>query len=409
MLELGRSHGPTFELNGTLVTEAQAALASMNMADRAYALIKSSAYAAGLSDYYVAAQSGADAALVFETRDGSDLDQMKIPGLYSYAGFHEFFFKQLGAVAAKLESEHWVMGDAGKQSGVESQFERLGPELLDRYSRDFIASWEGALDNLKLRSITQDKPDYQVLAALSSEATSPLRQLLESIKAETALTQERDEPAPPRTPTAAPSAADDAAKKIALQVPDPTGGLARIGIKLALKKSQVRAGEVNGGASAAAANPGSNIEAYFKPYHNWVEGDQGSRPIDVLLHNAQRRAREPAGGRQLSVAVGPGQREAALAGGQSARHRLAPAKAVCPHDLRDRRGIRRRGGRQLEGADERRARPTSPNSASAWWRTNIRLRATPPAMRRSASSHSCSARTACWTSSSPTISRRSPT
>ena len=91
--------------------------------------------------------------------------QMKIPGLYSYAGFHDFFFKQLGAVAAKLESEHWVMGDAGKQSGVESQFERLGPELLDRYSRDFIASWEGALDNLKLRSISQDKPDYQVLAA----------------------------------------------------------------------------------------------------------------------------------------------------------------------------------------------------------------------------------------------------
>ena len=195
MLELGRSHGPTFELNGTLVTEAQAALARMNMADRAYALIKSSAYAAGLTDYYVAAQSGADAALVFETRDGSDLAQLKIPGLYSYAGFHDFFFKQLGAVAAKLEAEHWVMGDAGKQSGVESQFERLGPELLDRYSRDFIASWEGALDNLKLRSISQDKPDYQVLAAVSSEATSPLRQLLESIKAETALTQERDEPA----------------------------------------------------------------------------------------------------------------------------------------------------------------------------------------------------------------------
>ena len=30
------------------------------MADRAYALIKSSAYAAGLTDYYVAAQSGAE-------------------------------------------------------------------------------------------------------------------------------------------------------------------------------------------------------------------------------------------------------------------------------------------------------------------------------------------------------------
>ena len=183
MLDLGRSHNPAFELNGDLVTEAQAALARMKMADRAYALIKSSAYSVGLSDFDIAMQSGADAKLVFETRDGSDISQIKIPGLYSYAGFHDFFFKQLGAVAAMLESEHWVMGEAGKQSGVEDQFGRLGPELLDIYSRDFIEVWEKAFDNLKLRSVSEDKPDYQVLAALSSDATSPLRQLLESIKA----------------------------------------------------------------------------------------------------------------------------------------------------------------------------------------------------------------------------------
>ncbi len=284
MLELGRSHAPAFELNGALVTQAQAALARMSMADRAYALIKSSAYAAGLADYDVAGQSGADAVLVFETRDGADLRQLKIPGLYSYAGFHDFFFKQLEAVAAKLESEHWVMGDAGLQSGVEGQFQRLGPELLDRYSRDFIESWEKTLGNLKLRPVSADKPDYQVLAALSSEATSPLRQLLESIKAETALTQEREEPAPATAGEQAGAAAETAGK-VAGTIRDASGGLARIGINLALKKSQVRAGEANSGAAASTANPGSNIEAYFKPYHNWVEGEPGGRPIDILLRN----------------------------------------------------------------------------------------------------------------------------
>src|SRR4029453_12375186 len=99
---------------------------------------KSSAYAAGLGDYDVAAQAGSDSVLVFETRDGADIRQLKIPGLYSYAGFHDFFFKQLEAVAAKLESEHWVMGDAGKQSGVEEQFERLGPGLRGLSNREFI-------------------------------------------------------------------------------------------------------------------------------------------------------------------------------------------------------------------------------------------------------------------------------
>jgi type VI secretion system protein ImpL len=283
MLDLGRSHNPAFELNGDLVTAAQAALARMKMSDRAYALIKSSAYSAGLTDFDLAMQAGADARLVFETRDGSDLGQLKIPGLYSYVGFHEFFFKQLGAVAEKLESEHWVMGDAGKQSGVEEQFPRLGPELLDIYSKDFIAVWEKALGNLKIRSVTEDKPDYQVLAALSSDATSPLRQLLESIKAETALTAEREEPAPAEGADAA--TAKPAGRDVAKALAGQTSGLARIGINLALKKSQVRAGEVNTGVSASAANPGSNIEAYFKPYHNWVDGEPPSRPIDQLLAN----------------------------------------------------------------------------------------------------------------------------
>jgi len=281
MLDLGRSHDPAFDLNGELVTAAQAALARMKMADRAYALIKSSAYSAGLTDFDLSSQGGADARLVFETRDGSDLSQVKIPGLYSYVGFHEFFFKQLGAVAAKLESEHWVMGEAGKQSGVEDQFGRLGPELLDIYSRDFIETWEKTLDNLKLRSVAEDKPDYLTLAAMSSDATSPLRQLFEAIRSETALTQEREDPKPAEGGTATAQPAADVAKALS----DQTGGLARIGINLALKKSQVRAGEVSTSGAAAASNPGSNIEAYFKPYHNWVDGEPGGRPVDLLLRN----------------------------------------------------------------------------------------------------------------------------
>ena len=278
MLDLGRSHDPAFELNGDLVAGAQAAIARMKMSDRAYALIKSAAYSAGLTDFDIAMQSGADARLVFETRDGTDLSQVKIPGLYSYVGFHDFFFKQLGAVAEKLESEHWVMGEAGKQSGVEDQFGRLGPELLDLYSRDFIDIWEKTLDNIKLRSVAEDKPDYQVLAAVSSDATSPLRQLFEAIKAETALTQEREEK--PAEGADAATTGADAVKALA----DQSTGLERIGINIALKKSQVRAGEADTGA-AVASNPGANIEAYFKPYHNWVEGEQGNRPIDLLLRN----------------------------------------------------------------------------------------------------------------------------
>ena len=407
MLDLGRSHNPAFELNGDLVTAAQAALARMNMADRAYALIKSSAYSAGLTDFDLAMQAGADARLVFETRDGSDLDQLKIPGLYSYVGFHEFFFKQLGAVAEKLESEHWVMGDAGKQSGVEEQFERLGPELLDIYSKDFIDVWEKALANLKLRSITEDKPDYQVLAALSSDATSPLRQLLESIKAETALTHEREEPAPADGADAA--TAKPAGGEVAKASPSQTSGLAT-------HRHQPGAEEV-AGARRRGEQRRIGERGQSRLQHrgllqavSQLGGRRAGQPADrPAARQPQRDPREPAGHRQLSVAGRAGDREAAAGGGQSARHRLAPAEAVCPDDLRDHRRVRGRGRQQLEGADERRRWPTSPRPASGSPPANTRSRATPAPTRRSASSRRCSGRTACWTSSSPTISRRSPT
>ena len=153
MLDLGRSHSPAFELNGELVTEAQAALARMKMADRAYALIKSSAYSAGLSDFDIAsADRRRCRAGVRDPRRHRPRRRSRYPASTAMSASTISSSSSSAAVAAKLESEHWVMGEAGKQSGVEEQFERLGPELLDIYSRDFIDGLgKGALDNLKLQ------------------------------------------------------------------------------------------------------------------------------------------------------------------------------------------------------------------------------------------------------------------
>ncbi|SFT72110.1 type VI secretion system membrane subunit TssM [Mesorhizobium sp. YR577] len=258
MLELGRSHVPAIELDGKLIAQAQQSLAGMKLADRAGLVMSSSAYAKGLRDLPLL--SGEDAAKVFETRDGTQLDQLNIPGLYTNAGFHKFFLMQLASVADRLAAEQWVMGDAGQNAEQVSGLEALGPELVDRYSKDFIEAWEKVLSNLKLKSITQDQPDYGVLAAASSE-TSPLLKLLETVGNETAL-----------------SRGDGSLDMDSAQI----DGLARIG--LIHRKSQLRAGEAAGSA-AGAANPGANIEAYFRLYQNWIEGTPGSRPVDILLKN----------------------------------------------------------------------------------------------------------------------------
>ena len=188
MLDLGSDYRPTFELNGPLVESAQRSLARMNMADRAYALIKSASYSAPMSRISPSPRRGGpDAALVFEAVDGSELDRLVVPGLYTYAGFQDFFIPQLAAVAEKIEGEKWVMGELGDQKGVEEQFGQLGPVLIERYGKDFVDAWNAVLDNLKLKSMSADKPQYLALSAASSP-TSPLRQLFEAVASETQLT-----------------------------------------------------------------------------------------------------------------------------------------------------------------------------------------------------------------------------
>nr|WP_115732021.1 type VI secretion system membrane subunit TssM [Aminobacter aminovorans] len=261
MLSLDDEFDPVFEINRPVVESAQRALGRMTVADRASALIASALSAATLDDFVVASKGGQEAKLVFETVDGSDLSALRIPGLYTYAGFSNFYLTQLAGIAQKLADEQWVIGAGGEQGDVDQELLRLGPEMLERYSNEFSAAWNGALDKLKFRPMSADKPEYLALSAAGS-ASSPLAQLFEAIARETALTR--------GTTTAAD--ADARAE-----------GLARIGIELPGRKSASRAGAAF--ANAPTVVPGANIEAQFRPFQLLVDGRPGQRPIDALIQN----------------------------------------------------------------------------------------------------------------------------
>ena len=110
------------------------------------------------------------------------------------------------------------------------------------------SAWRTALGNLRLKKLLADKPKYDALRALSAP-TSPLRQILESIRDETALTKERPKPA---------------------NAPAPTDVLARPAPALF---------------NTQDGSPGAGIEAQFKPFHSVLEGDSTRRPIDSVIAN----------------------------------------------------------------------------------------------------------------------------
>ncbi|MER8823034.1 type VI secretion system membrane subunit TssM [Mesorhizobium sp. M0991] len=276
MLALDDAYDPVFELNQPLVEAAQRSLGRMSLADRASALIKSAVYAAALDDFAVSLKGGPEAQFVFERVDGGDLSKLRVPGLYTYAGFNNFYLGQLSRVAQMLVDDQWVLGGGGEQGSIDQDLLKLGPELLDRYGKEFTAAWNSVLDGLKFKAMLNDAPHYVALSAVASP-TSPIEQLFTAIANETALTRD------PVSGRDSDAGAKGIAQSQSQDAAHMAKGLARIGIQIGTAKSQSRAG--TGSASSQSQNPGANIEAQFRSFQALVSGPVGHRPIDALTQN----------------------------------------------------------------------------------------------------------------------------
>jgi len=248
MFDLETEQPPLVELDGRLIREAQNSLARLSVAQRAYELLKSEARAATTGDWLVTRKGGPDVSVVFESTAGQSLDNVRVPAFFTYNGFQQLFIAKLGGLSERMNRDRWVLGDAGQQTAIGQQYDALAGDLLNVYSNDFVTTWRAALGNLRLKKLMADKPKYDALRALSAP-TSPLRQILESIRDETALTKERPKPA---------------------NAPAPTDALARPTPALF---------------NAQDGSPGAGIEAQFKSFYSVLEGDSTRRPIDSVIAN----------------------------------------------------------------------------------------------------------------------------
>jgi type VI secretion system protein ImpL len=245
LIEIDPAEGlSALEPDANLVQEAQAAIGRMSVADRAFELLRSNARGQSERDWVARRKGGQDMALVFEGVDGGPMENIRVPFFYTYAGFHESFLGRIGDVADQVRQERRMLGDVATQAAVAAQYEQLPQALYDRYTREFIAAWQGELRKLRIRLLTADKPRYPSLQAAASP-TSPITQLIESVREETALTKEKPASS---TPASQPAATKQAARIV------------------------LSSGEA----------PGASIEAAFRAYGLLLEGDRTRRPVDEL-------------------------------------------------------------------------------------------------------------------------------
>jgi len=239
---------PLIELDRRLINEGQKTLARLSIAERAYALLKSQSLSSAAGDWLAPRKGGSTVGDVFETTDRQPLDTVRVPEFFTYNGFYSGFIARLGDVSERIKAERWVLGDAARDSAIATQFDNLPNQMLEFYTRDFLAAWQRALGRLRMRKLLADKPQYITLSAIGAPS-SPLKQLLVSIAEETSLTRER--------PAAqAGGAPDQKSAKL------PTSALSNL----------------QGGA------PGAAIEERFKPFRNAIEGNPRA-PIDDVITN----------------------------------------------------------------------------------------------------------------------------
>ncbi|WP_405402653.1 type VI secretion system membrane subunit TssM [Paracoccus sp. Ld10] len=297
MTRLDDTRAMLFDLDQATVERARAAIAQLPLDQQAYAIIQDGVLATGLADWQLEqAVGGAAAAQVFATQDGRSLADLRVPALFTYEGFWGYFYDQLAVVADELRRDQWVLGDLGDSQEIEGRLSRLDRDLMDRYRTDFIAAWNGVLDNLTLASLVADKPQYAVLGSAASASGSPILNLVNEVAAQTRLSREYEQLEGAVAPEgeAAPAEgggglAASIGDQLAGRIQSRSTGVQRILLDAAAQQAPRGAPGAAAPAGGSEANsvtaPIDAISSAFENWHLLAEGEPGQRPVDTLLGN----------------------------------------------------------------------------------------------------------------------------
>ena len=186
-LTQGRVLASPFPKDDALVAQAREKLARYTLAQRAYSRLRRTlANADAAPPNTVVTLGGPQASSVFVRKSGKPLSQ-GIPALYSYRGYWDVFNRRITSVAELLRSDDaWILDipppgvlDQAAQRQLVAGIKRL-------YMNDYVAQWDGYLNDLQLAPSKSLLQNIQMARTLSAPE-SPLVQLVRGVARETAL------------------------------------------------------------------------------------------------------------------------------------------------------------------------------------------------------------------------------
>jgi len=290
MLELDDDRSPILTIDSAIVDRARGAIVDLPLADQAYSAISDRAATSGVPDFNLVERLAGRVTTVLATTDGSALEDVGVPGLYTFEGYWGFFLEELARARDRLREDRWVLGPDAERVNYEQQLGTLERDLHRRYRLDFQQAWRDMLARITVAPMSVDPPEYETLAATASPVGSPLLELVEAIDEETRLVRlfEQIE----NTEFSAESIASgdlgasmgDAVFK---RIYSRSGVFQRVVLDSVTSggKSQARAGGGNALAEDSQRRQVERITEDFELWHVLLKGDIGARPVDVILNN----------------------------------------------------------------------------------------------------------------------------
>jgi len=232
-------------LDGQLVASARAAVQTLSLADRAYAVMKQKAASAGPAWEVANVLSQGDA-LAFAAPD--QLAAMRIPYFFTRAGYEKAYLPGLATVQQDLKKDLWVLGGA-EEAGVGQELSNVRPGVAGLYAKDYIAAWEGVVAAMKPAAYFSDTAAFGAL----TKSPSPLKRVLLELRKNTIFSG------------------------------GVQAGLARAG-RYGMNRSRFgRVADEIGRDRARGIDAGDEITAYFASLHEYVGDGRGSAPIDDFI------------------------------------------------------------------------------------------------------------------------------
>ncbi len=268
-------------LSAPLVAQARAVLNREPLAEYSYNRILRSKRVVAIPVWSVAENGGPGAGRVFKYRSGKPLDS-GLPGIYTWAGYHNVFQALLPGVTQDITEDGWVLGREKRDvAAVIRDSGKLRKDVFGLYLDDYTRRWDAMIADIGIKPFGSLQQSLDALSLLSAPA-SPLRDLLTAIDAQTQLSR-----------AAATDAAAAAAQARAGQVAARAGRFAAFEARSGLSLKQNELLDVMGQAfgndpSGKPIDPAKRVDDYFKALHDWVTGTpEKPSPMEAAIAKMQ--------------------------------------------------------------------------------------------------------------------------